>query len=157
MDSIPRLRALAIELKAEAEKDLENTPTNDLVLQLMEATEELNDKLNGRLTQVLQSAQRILQSSKTCEDLAKHGITESGMYSIDPDGFGTGAEPVMARCDFTTNTTEILHDHEEPDDILRYVFLSFTTSVLHLLIELDVECFSKEEDVIKLVWNTVHP
>ena len=120
MAKIPSLHTLAVQLKAEIDNDPNNTLANDLLAQLLEATSQLNDKLNGTLTDILQIGQRTLQSSKTCEDLAKHGITESGMYPVDPDGFGNGAEPVMVQCNFTTNTTEILHDHVEPDDILRY-------------------------------------
>ena len=119
MDSLPKLNALVVQLQSETNKDPENTLANDLVSQLIEATEDLNDKLNGSLNDVLQSAQRILQSSKTCTDLANHGITESGMYPVDPDGFGIGTDPIMVHCNFATNTTEIYHDHEEPDDIYR--------------------------------------
>ena len=119
MNSIPELHALVVQLQAETDKDPGNTLANDLVSQLIEATEELNDKLEGSLSDVLQSAQRLLQSSKTCTDLANHGITETGMYPVDPDGFGIGTEPIMVHCNFTTNTTEIYHDHQEPDEIYR--------------------------------------
>ena len=34
----------------------------------------------------MKEASRILRSARSCQDLAKFGMTQSGGYEIDPDG-----------------------------------------------------------------------
>ena len=36
----------------------------------------------------------------TCDGYKKFGVTESGPYEIDPDGFGIGDPPITVYCDF---------------------------------------------------------
>ena len=48
---------------------------------------------------------------RTCQELASRGLTLSGLYEVDPDGEGIG--PIEVFCDFSTNTTQILHDKED--------------------------------------------
>ena len=51
-----------------------------------------------------------IKLARTCEELAKAGITESGDYELDPDGPMTGELPIWVACDFTTNSTTIKQD-----------------------------------------------
>ena len=39
----------------------------------------------------------------SCADLYDLGFTADGTYLIDPDGFGTGEDPIEAHCDMTTD------------------------------------------------------
>ena len=48
--------------------------------------------------------------AKTCDDLARCGLTESGEYELDPDGPMKGEEPIRVFCNFTTNSTVIMPD-----------------------------------------------
>lgn len=50
---------------------------------------------------------------RTCQELAGRGLTLSGLYEVDPDGEGIGYGPIEVFCDFSTNTTQILHDKED--------------------------------------------
>ncbi len=49
---------------------------------------------------------------RSCDELAKHGITKSGDYDIDPDGDMIGNPPIKVFCDFVTGETLIHHDSE---------------------------------------------
>ena len=56
---------------------------------------------------------------RTCHELARHGVTTSGFYEVDPDGELIGHDPINVFCTFTEDgqaITEILHDSE---DIIR--------------------------------------
>ncbi|MCB9795071.1 MAG: hypothetical protein H6741_20410 [Alphaproteobacteria bacterium] len=39
----------------------------------------------------------------TCLDVLNAGYTSDGVYTIDPDGFGTGDDPIDVYCDMTTD------------------------------------------------------
>ena len=56
---------------------------------------------------------QLLQLAKTCDDLARCGLNESGEYELDPDGPMFGEEPIRVFCDFTTNSTVIRPDSNE--------------------------------------------
>ena len=56
---------------------------------------------------------------RTCQELASHGLTLSGIYEIDPDGADIGLGPIQVYCDFATNTTQIFHDKEEEIEIAK--------------------------------------
>ena len=55
----------------------------------------------------------MLKLAKTCDDLARCGLTESGEYELDPDGPMYGEEPIRVFCNFTTNATVIIPDTNE--------------------------------------------
>jgi len=56
---------------------------------------------------------QLLKLAKTCDDLARCGLTESGEYELDPDGPMYGDEPIRVFCNFTTNATVIIPDTNE--------------------------------------------
>ena len=75
--------------------------------------EKLNNLTRSRIAE--ESIEHLIQVSKmnlarTCQHLAMFGVTKSGKYEIDPDGILYGSESIEVYCDFTTNTTHILHD-----------------------------------------------
>lgn len=44
----------------------------------------------------------IFQVPQSCQDFFDLGVTESGKYSIDPDGSGVGLPPYEVFCNFET-------------------------------------------------------
>ena len=54
--------------------------------------------------------QKNLDTVRNCQDLADLGMTNSGIYQLDPDGQDIGAGAISVRCDFSDNSTEIVHD-----------------------------------------------
>ena len=56
---------------------------------------------------------QLLKLAKTCDDLARCGLTESGEYELDPDGPMFGEEPIRVFCNFATNSTVIRPDSNE--------------------------------------------
>ncbi len=44
---------------------------------------------------------------KTCDGYVKLGMTRSGQYDIDPDGFETGEAPISVKCDFQKGLTYV--------------------------------------------------
>lgn len=52
------------------------------------------------------------QVLRTCDELAKSGVTKSGEYFVDPDGAMIGHGPISVFCDFSSGTTEVHHDKE---------------------------------------------
>ena len=53
---------------------------------------------------------QLLKLAKSCDDLARCGMNESGEYELDPDGPMMGKEPISVYCNFTTNSTVIKHN-----------------------------------------------
>ena len=53
---------------------------------------------------------QLVKLAKTCDDLARCGLTESGRYELDPDGPMIGKEPISVYCNFATNSTVIKHN-----------------------------------------------
>ena len=37
---------------------------------------------------------------RSCQDYLESGVTESGIFMIDPDGVGTGSSPFQVFCNF---------------------------------------------------------
>ena len=75
--------------------------------------EKLNNLTRSQIAE--ESIKHLIQVSKmnlarTCQHLAMYGVTKSAKYDIDPDGILYGSESIEVYCDFTTNTTHILHD-----------------------------------------------
>ena len=102
---------LANELKNELTDNSDDKEAEMLAAELQNATETLSMMMESKhLTILLETASKIIASAKTCQDLANLGLTQSGTYQVDPDGPDSVAEPIMVTCDFTTNTTEIIHD-----------------------------------------------
>ena len=52
-------------------------------------------------------------TAPTCHHWAMYGMNRNGEYMIDPDGDLYGEPPFLVYCDFTTNSTLILHSPEE--------------------------------------------
>ena len=53
---------------------------------------------------------------RTCEELAKHGISTDGLYTIDPDGEMIGYDPIEVFCTFDIDgnvVTEVKHFQED--------------------------------------------
>ena len=49
---------------------------------------------------------------RTCEELARHGISTDGLYTIDPDGEMIGYNPIEVYCAFDVDgnvVTEVKH------------------------------------------------
>ena len=96
---VERLNALETQVE-DLKKYISNTnlATNDDTLeQRVEKLEELSKVKNLR----------------TCQELSNRGITQSGIYKIDPDGDGIGFGPITVFCNFQTNETSIYHDKED--------------------------------------------
>ena len=102
---------LANELKNELADNSDDKEAEMLAAELQNATETLSMMMESKhLTILLETASKIVASAKTCQDLANLGLTQSGAYQVDPDGLDSVAEPIMVLCDFTSNTTKIIHD-----------------------------------------------
>ena len=90
-------------------QDLKIQQQNQLIQNQAEKIEELESKgtaLMGRLGFSVDSA-------PTCEHWAMYGANQNGEYLVDPDGDMHGDPPFMAYCDFSTKSTEVLHDSED--------------------------------------------
>ena len=90
-------------------QDLKIQQQNQLIQNQAEKIEELESKgmaLRGRLGFSVDSA-------PTCEHWAMYGANQNGEYLVDPDGDMHGDPPFMAYCDFSTKSTEVLHDSED--------------------------------------------
>jgi len=58
-----------------------------------------------------------ITSLRSCAEYAEYGMTQSGIFTIDPDGNLVGMPAFDVYCNFSTGSTEILHDKEFPVDI----------------------------------------
>jgi len=109
---------LAHDLATELKNELTENNSNDkeaemLAVQLYDLTQTLSSMIESKQFPVLlKTALKLMESMRTCQDLANIGVTESGTYELDPDGPDSIAESIMVYCDFTTNVTEIIHDLE---------------------------------------------
>ena len=109
--TIEEAHGLATELKTKLTESSNDKVAEDMAIDLYEMTQTLSSLMeSNHLPVLLQQASRILSSVRNCQDLANLGMTESGTYQINPKGPDSIAEPIMAFCDFTTNSTEITHD-----------------------------------------------
>ena len=121
------------ELKAE-NVELKRFVKDDSLEQRVEKLEELSK----------------LKSVRTCQELSNRGITQSGVYEIDPDGDGIGFGPITVYCNFLTNETSIYHDKEDVIKIDKcdtegcavYDFNYFAPQAqIQSLIELSESCY----------------
>ena len=74
----------------------------------------IDDDFEERLEKVEElSKVKVLRS---CEELARHGITKNGVYQIDPDGELVNNDPILVNCIFDQDKviTEISHFQEKP-------------------------------------------
>ena len=105
---IEELNELAIQMKDNADKESEEIRA--LSMQLYNQTQSLFSLVSGPMIELLKEAAKNLDTVRNCQDLADLGMTNSGTYQLDPDGQDTGAGPITVRCDFSDNSTEIVHD-----------------------------------------------
>jgi len=59
----------------------------------------------------------MIKSLRSCHEYSRYGITNSGLFTIDPDGDLVGLEPIEVYCNFQEQTTQVMHDHEFVVDI----------------------------------------
>ena len=90
-----------------------------------------------------------LRLAPTCEHLSMYGITKSGTYHINLNKDELGAKPVEVYCNFTTMTTELMHDSKEPVSIGKcsspgcskhQIEYLASASQIQELLDLSVEC-----------------
>ena len=81
--------------------------------------EMLNEQQTRKNNALEMNVKMLQELSKTlvvrsCEELARHGITENGIYTIDPDGELNGSDPIQVHCKFDSGKaiTEIGHFNE---------------------------------------------
>ena len=92
--------------------DKEEEAIKNAATELHDETDSLMELLSGPMSGLLAQAARMLDGTKNCQDLANLGITESGTYQLDPDGLDKGQAPINVLCDFSDNSTVLVHDHE---------------------------------------------
>ena len=105
---IEEINELARQMKDNADHEDEEIRT--LSMQLHTQTESLFSLVSGPMSELLKQAAKNLDAAKNCQELANLGMTDSGTYRLDPDGQDRGAGPISVRCDFSDNSTEIVHD-----------------------------------------------
>ena len=69
-----------------------------------------NDNIEERLAHVEELSK--IKVLRTCEELARHGISTDGLYNIDPDGEMIGFDPIEVYCTFDAEgnvVTEVKH------------------------------------------------
>ena len=81
---------LAHELSTQLEDKVTEAPANreavTLAVGLNDVIQEMSSVMSGAMIKAMKETSRILKSTRSCQDLAKFGITQSGGYEIDPDG-----------------------------------------------------------------------
>ena len=82
---------LAHELSSQLEDKVTEAPANreavTLATKLNDVTQEMSSVMSaGAMIKAMIETFRILESTRSCQDLAKFGITQSGGYEIDPNG-----------------------------------------------------------------------
>ena len=81
---------LAHELSTQLEDKVTEAPANreavTLAVGLNDVIQEMSSVMSGAMIKAMKETSRILESTRSCQDLAKFGITQSGGYEIDPDG-----------------------------------------------------------------------
>ena len=97
-----------IQKQAEEKKKKKNgrTQMEEAEIQLESLVEKLEDR-QGAIT------------APTCQHWAMYGMNRNGEYMIDPDGDLYGEPPFPVHCDFTTNSTLILHSPEEMTSVTK--------------------------------------
>ena len=105
---IEEINELARQMKDNADHEDEEIRT--LSMQLHTQTESLFSLVSGPMSELLKQAAKNLDTARNCQELANLGMTNSGIYQLDPDGQDIGAGAISVRCDFSDNSTEINHD-----------------------------------------------
>ena len=91
IDEFASTMQLAHELSSQLEDKVTEAPANreavTLATKLNDVTQEMSSVMSaGAMIKAMIETFRILESTRSCQDLAKFGITQSGGYEIDPDG-----------------------------------------------------------------------
>ena len=90
IDEFAHTIQLANGLSTQLEDKVKESPANNdietLTVQLNDVTQEMSSVMSGVMIKAMKEASRILKSTRSCQDLAKFGITQSGGYEIDPNG-----------------------------------------------------------------------
>ena len=105
---IEEINELARQMKENADQEDEEIRT--LSMQLHNETQSLFSLVSGPMSELLKQAAKNLDNARNCQELANLGMTNSGIYQLDPDGQDIGAGAISVRCDFSDNSTEINHD-----------------------------------------------
>jgi len=81
--------------------------------------ERSNGYQNKTIEERLQHVEELSKTTslRSCAEYADYGMTQSGMFTIDPDGNHVGLPAFDVYCNMSTGTTEIHHDMEYPVDI----------------------------------------
>ena len=147
---------LANQMKSfESKLKVLESENNDLKISVQNLTNEnkalkrlVDDSLEQRVEKLEELSK--LKSVRTCQELSNRGITQSGVYEIDPDGDGIGFGPITVYCNFLTNETSIYHDKEDVIKIDKcdtegcavYDFNYFAPQAqIQSLIELSESCY----------------
>lgn len=114
--------------KTEITEKISAQLTEDLESQMMEMSEQIKDNIFEGVadevaeeiepvfeeliaeTEHLKVMSKLIKVPRTCEEWATAGMTNSGVFRIDPDGEDTGADPINVYCDFTDRSTVIQHN-----------------------------------------------
>ena len=105
---IEEINELARQMKENADQEDEEIRT--LSMELHNETQSLFSLVSGPMSELLKQAAKNLDTARNCQELANLGMTNSGIYHLDPDGQDIGAGAISVRCDFSDNSTEIVHD-----------------------------------------------
>lgn len=83
-------------------------------IEVLEKINKIDTKMADTVEERLEKLEQLskLHHARSCFELAQHGISKSGTYTIDPDGHLIGQPPVDVICDFNQGTTEVSHDKE---------------------------------------------
>ena len=114
--TIQLAHGLSSQLKDRLSESGDNKELKTLAIEVNDKTGELSSVMTQPMIMAMKEAANILRSSRTCQDLANLGITQSGRYKIDPDG-PEKERPIEVYCNFTTNTTEIAHNQTNEVEI----------------------------------------
>jgi len=81
---------------------------NDIFKKFESRISKMEDDLEERVAKLEDIIK--VTTLRSCSEYSNFGLTTSGYYMIDPDGPLIGQEPFQVLCNFTTGSTEVLHD-----------------------------------------------
>ena len=94
-------------------------------LSKIERGQEKHEELLDKITQDFEQRQQDLEERvakleqlirigtlRSCAEYSQYGLKTDGFYMIDPDGPLLGHPPFQVFCNFTSGSTEVLHDTE---------------------------------------------
>ena len=78
---------------------------------------KLQDDIEERLAHVEELSK--IKVLRSCEELARHGVSKNGIYEVDPDGELVGYDPISVYCTFDNGIaiTEVKHSYEKVIDV----------------------------------------